>query len=83
MVSANIVGCKKRTRANFTYQPFSAQVTKMQISIGDMSDWQFTGLVTIQSQDLQIKVLVVGRYSRNTISFSYAGINGTDMSSKN
>lgn len=35
VVSTNIVRCKKRSRANFTYQPCSAQVTKMSISSGD------------------------------------------------
>lgn len=55
VVSANIVRCKRRTKANFAYQPFSAQVTNMLISPGDMIVQQSPGLVTIrQSQDLQM-----------------------------
>lgn len=73
VVSTNIVRCEKRTRANFTYQPFSAQVTNMQICSGGMTVQQCTGVNTIRrSQDL--KMSKSRWYSWYLKSFSHTGI---------
>lgn len=84
VVSANIVRCEKRTRANFTYQPFSAQVTKMLISSGEMIVQRCSEVLVIErSQDWGmagegVRERVV--FLVFEIFFSHTGIDSVNMS---